>query len=83
MKKLKDEDDLTLINLIQSYSIMPIPREILFFIFMIILYYSGYARWLFWVIIAMFIFMSFSYMRDKNRKDAIIERELEKRGICK
>jgi len=85
MKKLSQEDDLTLLNQLSKSSVgIPSYMEILFFSFMIILYYSGYARWFFWVLIIGMIIAGIDYMVSYSHhktKEMIIKDELRRRGI--
>ena len=55
-KRISEESDVTLFN---EYSrqnpVFPSYKELIFFTFMAILYYSNYARWAFWGILIIFI----------------------------
>ena len=85
MKRLIQEDDLTLLKIIE-YNNIPSYKEIIFFVFMIVLYNSGYARWLFWTLIGIFVFLSINYLveaRNDKTMRAIVRKELERSRIIK
>jgi len=80
-KKLSEEDDLTLFREYESFGSCPSIRAVCFFIFMIVLYYSGYARWFFWTLlifcIISFIFRLFDGLPSYPH---LLTKELKKRG---
>jgi len=80
-KKLSQEDDLTLFRAYENFGGCPSIREICFFSFMIILYYSGYTRWFFWTLLILciisFIFKLFDGLPLYSN---ILKKELKRRG---
>ena len=85
MKTLKQEDDLVLVGEWQG-NLIPTYREMLFFIFMIVLYNSGYARGVFWSIITVVGILSIQYIIRSYRhqtKFKLIEDELKRREVIK
>ncbi len=81
-KKLSEEDDITIWEKYnRSISSVPGYREMTFFVFMIVLYYSQYARWLFWALLILFIIGALLYIVDEVKTyQMVLKKELIKRG---
>jgi len=82
-KKIKEESDLTLLKEYHnSIGMVPSIREIVFIAFMLIFYNTGQFRWLFWVLIGVFLlgvsFVIFDKVRSVN---SLLKDELMKRGF--
>ena len=83
MKTIRDEDDLTLLREI-DYNIVPSHRELLTLTFLIVLYYSGYGRMVFWIVCFSIIFISTIYFLESihhKTKHSIVREELTRRKI--
>jgi len=80
-KKLSQEDDLTLWDKYYRFSSFLSYREMAFFIFMAVLYYSGYARWLFWFLLIIVIIGLIRFCFDGlPLYSYILKEELKRRG---
>ena len=81
-KKLSQEDDITLFREYENFGSCPSIREICFFIFMIVLYYSGYVRWLFWVLLIIFLINLLRFCLDGlPLYSLLLRKELKRRGF--
>jgi len=79
-KSLQEESDLTLFSLQDSCMNISI-SELLFIVFMIVLYYSNYARGLFWFIAIVYILRGIQYLFDGlPTKHSQVRKELKNRG---
>ena len=83
--KLEQESDLTIWKEYNRFNtVIASWQELLFYTFMIVLYYSGYARWFFWVFLSMWIIITIAFMTDKIPSySSIIRKELKRRGYKK
>ena len=80
-KKLSQEDDLTLFRAYENFGSCPSIREICFFIFMIVLYYSGYVRWFFWTLLIFYIMcFIFKVFDGLPSYPHLLGKELKRRG---
>lgn len=83
--KLSQESDLTLLTEIDMNRIFSY-RSMVFFILMIIFYYSNFARWFFWALfiftILVIIIQTIESFRG-NTKYSNIRRELRIRGFIR
>ena len=57
-------------------------KEIIFWAFMIALYYTGYARWFFWLIFIIHVLAIISFLIEKRATpfENILKTELTERG---
>jgi len=80
-KKLSEEDDITLFREYDNFGSCPSIRSICFYIFMIVLYYSGYARWFFWTLLIICILCLIAYLFDGIPSYLrLLKKELKRRG---
>ena len=79
MKTIKQEDGLILLKEYDRImNCLPSYKEMIFTIFMIVLYYSGYCRWLFWIFIGLMI-AEFFISLDEISTSKIIKKEIKRR----
>ena len=86
MKKLSQEDDLTIIKeyaKVGSGSGLDL-MDIITFTFLIVLYYSGYARWFFWfLIVTLTLYLLIIAFDGVNTRHKILQEEMKRRGFGK
>ncbi|MHA1225321.1 MAG: hypothetical protein ACTSPV_01095 [Candidatus Hodarchaeales archaeon] len=81
-KSLKQEDDLIIWREYEKVGDVSVNfNEIIFWTFMIVLYYSGYARWFFWFILIFYIFYILIRIFDGLPSyERVLKKELKRRG---
>jgi len=81
-KKINEESDLTLLTEYNKYTGIKFSiGSTLWMTFMLVLFYTGYARWLFWVLISLVSIVILIDSFDKVLPvKAVIRKELIERG---
>jgi len=83
-KKLSEEDDLTLFREYECLQGFISYKSMIFYIFLLVLYYSGYARWFFWTLLILYLLCFIAYLFDGVPSYLnILKKELKRRGYKK
>ena len=84
-KSISQEDDLTIIREYARFSITPTIPNVIFLLFMVVLYYSNLARLLFWAIVVLTGICSLwsIFFDGVVGYGTVLTNELKKRGFSK